>query len=110
MQVRGEEYLRVASDDIPLEAMGGRCAGEPGDGCSELSAGTILGIHNVFCVIPQFVMAFASSLIFAAFEHAQGAADPGEMARQQARQIALVLALGGLAASAGAYFAWRLGR
>ncbi|PIA17492.1 hypothetical protein COEREDRAFT_23563, partial [Coemansia reversa NRRL 1564] len=36
-----------------------------------LSAGTILGVHNVSCVIPQFVSAFTSSLIFAVFEHIQ---------------------------------------
>ncbi|KAI8322567.1 hypothetical protein GQ54DRAFT_251303, partial [Martensiomyces pterosporus] len=33
------------------------------------SAGTILGIHNMFIVLPQFLTAFASSLMFAFFEH-----------------------------------------
>ncbi|RKP25287.1 hypothetical protein SYNPS1DRAFT_15876, partial [Syncephalis pseudoplumigaleata] len=32
-------------------------------------AGEILGIHNVYVVIPQFVSTFASSILFALFDH-----------------------------------------
>ncbi|KAJ2613585.1 hypothetical protein H4S08_002134 [Coemansia sp. RSA 1365] len=73
-----------------------------------LSAGTILGVHNVSCVIPQFVSAFTSSLIFAVFEHIQGTG-PDEVGGQHAQQIALVMCLGGISAAGGAYFSWKLG-
>ncbi|KAJ1733161.1 hypothetical protein LPJ61_001695 [Coemansia biformis] len=107
------EYSRVPTDEIPLGTMGDGYAHGPEhdpharDGHGELSAGTILGVHNVFCVIPQFFMAVVSSLVFASFEHAQDAS-AGGAAGHQAQQIALVMALGGLSSAAGAYFAWQL--
>ncbi|KAJ2787001.1 hypothetical protein GGI15_001048 [Coemansia interrupta] len=73
-----------------------------------LSAGIILGIHNVFIVMPQFITAFLSSIVFAFFEHTQSpdsGADPGA---QHAHQIALVLRLGSIASAVAAYYAWRL--
>ncbi|KAJ2780333.1 hypothetical protein H4R18_003511 [Coemansia javaensis] len=106
------DYVQVASGDIPLEDMGDRPASDdPAPGAQQLSAGTILGVHNVFCVIPQFITAFASSLIFAAFERAQGPGGTGAgagLGGQHAHQIALVMALGGVSAAAAAFFAWRL--
>ncbi|KZS96359.1 MFS general substrate transporter [Sistotremastrum niveocremeum HHB9708] len=40
-------------------------------------AGVVLGIHNVFVVIPQFVMTGISSLVFAILEPGKGLEDPG---------------------------------
>ncbi|KAJ2344014.1 hypothetical protein GGF43_005557 [Coemansia sp. RSA 2618] len=108
----GGDYVQVASGDIPMDVLDGHSAvlgadvgaGQPSP---ELSAGTILGVHNVFIVIPQFITAFSSSLIFAVFEHIQGS---GEAGGQHARQIALVMSLGGLSAAGAAYLAWVLRR
>ncbi|KAJ1741778.1 hypothetical protein LPJ78_003765 [Coemansia sp. RSA 989] len=109
--VRGD-YVQVATGDIPLEVMDGTSP-EPGSEpttapeATELSAGTILGVHNVFIVLPQFITAFASSLIFAAFEHIQGTSSESE-GGQHAQQIALVMCLGGLSATGAGYLTWKL--
>ncbi|KAI9503573.1 major facilitator superfamily domain-containing protein [Coemansia spiralis] len=73
-----------------------------------VSAGTVLGLHNVFIVIPQFITAFASSLIFALFEHL--AINSNELDDQHAKQIAIVLCFGGISSAVAAYHAWRLSR
>ncbi|KAJ2363089.1 hypothetical protein H4S01_004473 [Coemansia sp. RSA 2610] len=115
----GSDYVQVAMGDIPLEVIDSHS--EDGSGQepdldarppsepAELSAGTILGVHNVFIVIPQFITAFASSLIFAVFEHLQGTA-PDAAGGQHARQIALVISLGGLSAGVAVYLSWQLRR
>ncbi|KAJ2159968.1 hypothetical protein GGF46_002632 [Coemansia sp. RSA 552] len=112
------DYMQLATGDIPMEPMANHGADdleidspaaiEPDSSSAEMSAGTILGVHNVFIVIPQFITAFASSLIFAVFEHMQET-EPGQAGGHHARQIALVMSLGGLSAAAAVYMAWKLG-
>ncbi|KAJ2330178.1 hypothetical protein GGI00_003790 [Coemansia sp. RSA 2681] len=125
---RGDGYVPIDSTDIPMEELS---AGEPVGDSSQLedpasddaegarrrrlssagglSAGTILGIHNVFIVVPQFITALASSLIFAFFERANGSAEPDRSDSQHAHEIALVLCLGGLSSAIATYYAWKLG-
>ncbi|KAJ2398224.1 hypothetical protein GGI05_000215 [Coemansia sp. RSA 2603] len=115
------QYEPVDTDDIHMDTMShvNRSSSNnspsrrvsrsphPSDQTS-LSAGTILGIHNVFIVMPQFITAFMSSIVFAFFEHIESpdsSADPGA---QHAHQIALVLRLGGIASAVAAYYAWKL--
>ncbi|KAJ2506902.1 hypothetical protein IWW47_001360 [Coemansia sp. RSA 2052] len=125
---RGDGYVPIDSTDIPMEELSaGERVGDSGqleDPASDdaedarrrrlssaggLSAGTILGIHNVFIVVPQFITALASSLIFAFFERANGSAEPERSDSQHAHEIALVLCLGGLSSAIAAYYAWKLG-
>ncbi|KAJ2825685.1 hypothetical protein FBU31_003643 [Coemansia sp. 'formosensis'] len=112
---RGDGYIPIDSADIPMENL---ATGEHVfDGRSEdvhhrsdvggVSAGTILGIHNIFIVLPQFVTALASSLIFAFFEHVNGP-EPENPDSQHAHEIALVLRLGGVSSVIAAYYAWKL--
>ncbi|KDQ54088.1 hypothetical protein JAAARDRAFT_38701 [Jaapia argillacea MUCL 33604] len=58
----GSGELRVR-EDTHLEG-----AKEVGGGDLSAKAGVILGIHNIFIVIPQFLMTGLSSIIFAIFE------------------------------------------
>ncbi|KAJ2740848.1 hypothetical protein GGI20_005583 [Coemansia sp. BCRC 34301] len=117
--IRGDGYAPVDSTDIPMEELSARERGGdnrqldgPGVGRSlnagGMSAGTILGIHNVFIVVPQFITALASSLIFAFFERADGS-ESKMSDSQHAHEIALVLRLGGLSSVIAAYYAWKLG-
>ncbi|KAJ2255405.1 hypothetical protein IW137_001029 [Coemansia sp. RSA 1287] len=104
------DYVQLSNNDIPMEVIDDHGLGQDADPqpvppSTEMSAGTILGIHNVFIVIPQFITAFASSLIFAMFEHIQGS---GKAGGQHAQQIALVMSLGGLSAAVAAYLSWKL--
>ncbi|KAJ2725838.1 hypothetical protein GGI07_001045 [Coemansia sp. Benny D115] len=100
--------------DIPLQELGVESDSEStyshphSLSSSSLSAGTVLGIHNVFIVVPQFITAFVSSLLFAFFEHAEAPGADTETGAQHARQIGMVLRLGGIAAAAAAYFSWKL--
>ncbi|KZT71321.1 MFS general substrate transporter [Daedalea quercina L-15889] len=98
-------------------------------------AGVILGIHNVFVVMPQFVMTGIASIIFAIFDGAapknsdaaspgNGTATPGEVATTatglQSREslatpaapnsYAIVFRLGGVAATVAFVLTVRLAR
>ncbi|KAJ1663638.1 hypothetical protein IW140_000944 [Coemansia sp. RSA 1813] len=72
-----------------------------------MSAGTVLGLHNVFAVVPQFITALASSLIFAFFEHVKGS-QPNTAGGQHAMEIAIVFCIGGASSAVAAYRAWKL--
>ncbi|KAJ2555206.1 hypothetical protein EV175_002334 [Coemansia sp. RSA 1933] len=72
-----------------------------------MSAGTVLGLHNVFAVVPQFITALASSLIFALFEHVKDT-KPDAAGGQHAMEIAIVFCIGGLSSAVAAYRAWKL--
>ncbi|KAJ1644273.1 hypothetical protein LPJ64_004024 [Coemansia asiatica] len=106
-----------ASDEISEHGHGRSLDGNNNSGTSvrssgnsSLSAGTILGIHNVFIVIPQFLTAFLSSLLFAFFEQIEGSEPNSDPGAQHARQIAMVLRLGGIASAVAAYYSWKLSR
>ncbi|KAJ1919502.1 hypothetical protein H4219_001973 [Mycoemilia scoparia] len=79
------------------------------------SAGTILGIHNIYVSMPQFITAFICSVVFYIFElmeGPQGAHDPNagddDFSGVHARAIGWVLRLGGVASFVAAYISLRL--
>jgi solute carrier family 45, member 1/2/4 len=77
------------------------------------SAGTILGLHNVFISSPQFISTLLASVIF----HFLGAGGRGDdihpeteptLETQSSRSIAWVLSAGGIGGLVAAYLTWRL--
>ena len=78
------------------------------------SAGTIMGLHNVFISSPQFISTLLASIIF----HFLGAGGRGddihptfmepEVETQSGGSIAWVLRVGGLGGFIAAYLTWRL--
>lgn len=95
-------------------------------------AGIILGIHNVFIVLPQFVSTGISSLVFAIMAPGgskdAAAAAPSATVRAVAQlavraesaiagaakgspnAVGVIFRIGGLSAAIGAYLSWRLGK
>ncbi|TXT15735.1 hypothetical protein VHUM_00238 [Vanrija humicola] len=79
-------------------------------------AGIILGIHNVFIVLPQFVSTAISSLVFAIMAPGGGAKDAADesaisgAAKGSPNAVGVIFRIGGLSAAIGAYLAWRLGK
>lgn len=64
------------------------------------SAGALLGIHNIYIVLPQFLVSFLSSLVFAAIEpHPSGSGD-GDTSDQPGNPetIGVMLRIGGIMA------------
>ncbi|KAI9229419.1 MAG: sugar transporter [Piptocephalis tieghemiana] len=91
---------------VKMEQGQGSSDGEP------LEAGAILGIHNVYVVLPQFLITFVASIVFAllegpAPEHKETA--DGEEAHS-ADAIGWVLRIGGASALVAAYFSTRIAR
>ncbi|EPS95433.1 hypothetical protein FOMPIDRAFT_1054159 [Fomitopsis schrenkii] len=123
-------HLQVHGNDEP--AWDGE-EGKKGGGLAA-KAGIILGIHNVFIVMPQFVMTGIASIIFAIFDGAipknsnvespsNSTATPGELAMNTALHIreglatpaapnsyAIVFRLGGVAATVAFVLTVRLAR
>ncbi|KAF9242259.1 hypothetical protein BU15DRAFT_86856 [Melanogaster broomeanus] len=98
-------------------------------------AGAIIGIHNMFIVIPQFLVTGLSSIIFAIFDpdksvlhgHHPGNTQPGngtstpaaqrhrfprfdELSQTKPNSIAIIFRLGGLAAVIAFFLSWRLAK
>ncbi|ORX73596.1 MFS general substrate transporter [Linderina pennispora] len=84
----------LVGDAIPMHELGEHRPAMP------VEAGTVLGIHNMYIVVPQFITAFASSLIFAVFERLGSV--------KHASEIAWVLRLGGVSSLVAVYFAYKL--
>ncbi|KAF9129943.1 hypothetical protein BGX30_013701 [Mortierella sp. GBA39] len=58
-----------SSGSHPGTGSGSTATTSPPSGSSEASsAGALLGIHNIYIVLPQFLVSFLSSLVFAAIE------------------------------------------
>ena len=66
------------------------------DPIHELEAGMVLGIHNMYIVIPQFISTFLSSLVFAVLKDTKF------------DSFAIVLALGGIASVFAGIMVFRL--
>ncbi|TFY54951.1 hypothetical protein EVJ58_g8555 [Rhodofomes roseus] len=122
LQVHGVEEPEWDGDD-----------GKRGGGLAA-KAGIILGIHNVFIVMPQFVMTGIASIIFAIFDGAvpknldatnpsNSTATPGELGKDATHQLreslatpaapnsyAIVFRLGGVAATIAFVLTVRLAR
>ena len=69
------------------------------------SAGVLLGIHNMFIVMPQFLVTFLSSIIFHFLEN-------GSSKNEEASPstIAIVLRFGAIMAGVAGYLSTRIGR
>ncbi|GAA96644.1 uncharacterized protein L969DRAFT_54596 [Mixia osmundae IAM 14324] len=72
-------------------------------------AGVILGIHNIFIVIPQLLVSFLSSLIFA-FLTPQASGETDIAPQASWNGVAVIFRLGGLSAAVAAYMTWRLSK
>ena len=75
----------------------------------EFDAGTILGIHNMYIVFPQFVISLISSAIFSVVEARQRLHD-GEGDEGVAGDVGIVLRFGGLMAIVAAILSRNLVR
>ncbi|KAF9219205.1 MFS general substrate transporter [Gyrodon lividus] len=101
-------------------------------------AGAILGIHNIFIVIPQFLVTGLSSIIFSIFDpdnsvlhgYHPGNTQPGngtmtpaaqdvtgylltrldELSQSKPNSIAIIFRLGGVAAAIAFFLSWRLAK
>jgi len=77
-------------------------------------AGAILGIHNIFLVIPQFLVTGLSSLIFAVLDPgpAKGisAREDGLELGQGSNSVAIIFRLGGIAAAIAFVLSYRLAK
>ncbi|RUS22705.1 hypothetical protein BC937DRAFT_87687 [Endogone sp. FLAS-F59071] len=76
------------------------------------SAGILLGIHNMYIVLPQFLVTFFSSLVFRVLEPepASAGAELGGEVEAGADAIGVVLRFGGVMAGVAGVLAWRLSR
>ncbi|KAI8458681.1 major facilitator superfamily domain-containing protein [Phakopsora pachyrhizi] len=61
------------------------------------SAGTILGIHNTFIVIPQFIISLISSILFRSLENSK-----------QSDGIGMIFLIGSLASAVSVFMCWKL--
>ncbi|KAJ7841888.1 hypothetical protein B0H14DRAFT_2781893, partial [Mycena olivaceomarginata] len=119
----GSGGMREARD-AELGVGAGRGRGRGGDGDGEgreeeggvlsSKAGVILGIHNIFIVIPQFLVTGLSAAIFAIFDgeapppgHAPAPEGEGVSRRNS---VVYVFRIGGIWASIAFVLAWRLAR
>ncbi|KAF9378944.1 hypothetical protein BGX21_002772, partial [Mortierella sp. AD011] len=85
-------------------------AGQSPTGSPEASsAGALLGIHNIYIVLPQFLVSFLSSLVFAAIEP-RPQDDGGDQADQPGNPetIGVMLRIGGVMAGIAAVLSLRL--
>ncbi|KAF9423052.1 hypothetical protein BGZ76_003694 [Entomortierella beljakovae] len=85
----------------------------PSSGPTEgASAGALLGIHNVYIVLPQFLVSFLSSLVFAAIEPSGsndgGSTDDSSDQPGNPDTIGVVLRIGGVMAGVAALLSLRL--
>ncbi|KAF9093521.1 hypothetical protein BGX23_003231 [Mortierella sp. AD031] len=77
------------------------------------SAGALLGIHNIYIVLPQFLVSFLSSLVFAAIEpksneSATGDQVPVEGSAGNPNTIGVMMRFGGVMAGIAALLSLRL--
>ncbi|KAI8880900.1 MFS general substrate transporter [Backusella circina FSU 941] len=68
--------------------------------CTEPAAGVLLGIHNMYVVLPQFLVTFFSSIVFKLLENKEGTTDA----------IGVVLRFGALMAGVAAFISLKIGR
>ncbi|CAO3563112.1 unnamed protein product [Mortierella alpina] len=82
-----------------------------GPGSEAASAGALLGIHNIYIVLPQFLVSFLSSLVFAAIEPDVQQQGDTQLVSEQAGDpdtIGVMLRFGGVMAGIAALLSIRL--
>ncbi|KAF8940271.1 hypothetical protein BGZ58_007162 [Dissophora ornata] len=73
------------------------------------SAGALLGIHNIYIVLPQFLVSFLSSVVFAALEpNPQGATGDQSEEPPNPETIGVMLRIGGIMAGVAALLSLKL--
>ncbi|KAI9030323.1 sugar transporter [Hyaloraphidium curvatum] len=72
-----------------------------------LDVGIVMGIANLYVVVPQLAMTGISALVFALLHYLEGTPEPGQP-RRQLDSFGWVLRIGGVAAIAAAYLATKL--
>ncbi|KAJ6597801.1 MFS general substrate transporter [Mycena vulgaris] len=96
------------------EGEGGDAEGGEGEGGLSAKAGVILGIHNIFIVVPQFLVTGLAAAVFAVADGAPPPAVPGHPAQQGdgegRNSVVYVFRIGGIWASIAFVLAWRLAR
>ncbi|PBL03151.1 MFS general substrate transporter [Armillaria gallica] len=112
----GEDAVLVGRRRSDLEI------GETGEGVTteDLSAkaGIILGIHNIFVVIPQFLVTGVSSIIFAVFDKDtrdsssanNGVGAASALNAAGSNSVVYVFRIGGIAALIAFVLSWRLAK
>ncbi|KAF9396727.1 hypothetical protein CPC16_008564 [Podila verticillata] len=99
-RIQGEE--RSSSDPDP----------STGSNSESTSAGALLGIHNIYIVLPQFLVSFLSSVVFAAIEpkgqEGGGAGSQDTSFASNPDTIGVMLRFGGVMAGVAALLSLRL--
>ncbi|KAJ7764684.1 hypothetical protein B0H16DRAFT_426757 [Mycena metata] len=107
-------YDDSAEADADLERGllgGGRGKGRTGEGEGlSAKAGVILGIHNIFIVIPQFLVSGLAAVIFAIFDGGPAPVEGVAEAETGRNSVVVVFRIGGIWASIAFVLAWRLAR
>lgn len=111
--------LSFSSDSNSATGPGSTALPSPSSGASNSeasSAGALLGIHNIYIVLPQFLVSFLSSLVFAAIEP-KTSSSPGDPTGDQVLvaetagnpdTIGVMLRFGGVMAGIAALLSLRL--
>ncbi|KAG1155934.1 hypothetical protein G6F37_008077 [Rhizopus arrhizus] len=73
------------------------------EGSSSPAAGVLLGIHNMYIVLPQFLVTFFSSLIFWLLENNQGQETPTDT-------IGVILRIGAIMAAIAGFLSLKIGK
>ncbi|KAG1193406.1 hypothetical protein G6F35_013507 [Rhizopus arrhizus] len=73
------------------------------EGSSSPAAGVLLGIHNMYIVLPQFLVTFFSSLIFRLLENNQGQETPTDT-------IGVILRIGAIMAAIAGFLSLKIGK
>ncbi|KAF8962940.1 hypothetical protein BGZ52_012132, partial [Haplosporangium bisporale] len=83
-----------------------------GSNSESTSAGALLGIHNIYIVLPQFLVSFLSSVVFAAIEpkgqEGGGAGSQDTSFASNPDTIGVMLRFGGVMAGVAALLSLRL--
>ncbi|KAF9329626.1 hypothetical protein BG006_007314 [Podila minutissima] len=108
-RIQGEERSSSGSDPSQHTSS----PSPSGNNTEATSAGALLGIHNIYIVLPQFLVSFLSSVVFAAIEPkgsqeggGVGSQDPLEVGNPDT--IGVMLRFGGVMAGIAALLSLRL--
>ncbi|KAG0245947.1 hypothetical protein BGX31_005233 [Mortierella sp. GBA43] len=81
---------------------------QPTSSTEAVSAGALLGIHNIYIVLPQFLVSFLSSLVFAAIEPHQSDSGDDKDEPGNPETIGVMLRFGGIMAGIAALLSLKL--
>ncbi|KAI8808211.1 hypothetical protein BJ742DRAFT_772207 [Cladochytrium replicatum] len=105
---RGQRHRTTASDSEGGHIGTGRESrghSETRDSNVELNAGMVIGIHNIYIVLPQFLSTLMNAVVFAIFQAAAGDREGGD---RDYDPVGWVMRIGGIFAFIGAFVALRV--